>query len=335
MRLKKRLGLLTPPVIMPYRGYGVPGKVHISGHILDDRLLYESEKTDKARKNFLAMLSRYISDGLADIRVKIKIAEDEIIVNTDEDGLFEATLHPKEVSHGWNPVRFQVLDNIVEDEEPLAAQSEAFIETGNSEYMVISDVDDTILISHATQVLRKMRLILTKNSKTRLPFPGVSSFYRALNRGSAGNANNPIFFVSSSEWNLYDLLDDFCRARGIPKGVFLLQELKTSLWKLIKSGGGTHRHKADKVRHLMKTYPDKNFVLIGDSGQKDAYLYEKISHEFPKRILAIYIRDIGLEKKARKIKNIVDSAMERAIEMILVGDTEEAKKHAKKNGFII
>lgn len=321
-------------MIIPYRGYGTTTKLFLRGHVLDDRLLYESRHDDKRKKNFLAMMSRYVSEGIPDIRVEISFRGQEHVVVTDKDGLFEAEINLEApAKQGWQKVTYQVLDEIVERQEPLENEGEVFINDQKNQFAIVSDVDDTILISHATQALKKLRLILTKNSKTRLPFVGVASFYKALQTGNPSDNCNPIFYVSSSEWNLYDFLEDFCDVRNIPKGPFLLQELKTSLWKLMKSGGGTHSHKKDKVLHLMEVYPDQKFILIGDSGQRDAELYQSIAEQYPDRILSIYIRDVSKAKHSEKV-NALASTLNANIDMLLVSDSYAAAKHAFENGYI-
>ncbi|MDX1627290.1 MAG: phosphatase domain-containing protein [Fulvivirga sp.] len=321
-------------MIIPYRGYGTTQKIYVKGHVLDDRLLYESHHKDKRRKNIRAMLSRYMSSSLPDISVEVHFNDARTIVTTDENGLFEATLElSKPAEPGWHNISYYVLDEIVENQEPLEEKGQVFINDQQSDFAVVSDVDDTILISHATQALRKLRLILTKNSKTRLPFTGVAAFYQALVAQHDNNIQKPIFYVSSSEWNLYDFLEDFCDVRKIPKGCFMLQELKTSLWKLLQSGGGTHQHKKDKVLHLLDVFPQQKFILIGDSGQHDASLYKSIVQERPGRILAIYIRDVGKSSHARKVNKIAET-MGNEVEMVLVEDSNEAAQHAYEKGFI-
>lgn len=335
LRIKKWLGVLSPPTIIPYRGYGTPTKVFIRGHVLDDRILYESNTEDKKRKNFRAMISRYLSEAIPDVRVSIQLFGEEKIVTTDANGLFETTFEfPEPITHtGWQCIFYKVLDKIVDEQKEIETEGEVYIQEPQSSFGIISDVDDTILISHATQTLRKLRLILTKNSKTRLPFTGVAAFYDALNTG-VDNIRNPIFYVSSSEWNLYDFLEDFCEVRKIPKGPFLLQELKTSLWKLVKSGGGTHHHKLEKIRHLFEVYTDLSFILIGDSGQKDSELYTKICEEFPGRVKAIYIRDVSKSRKENKVLAMAEGLKQHGVEMLLVEDTAAAAQHAFENQYI-
>lgn len=336
LKIKGWLGLQTPPVILPYRGFGNQSQVLVAGHVLDDRLLYEAGEKDRTRKNMQAMLSRYWSTSVPDIRVSIELLGHRAEVRTDENGLFEKLFQFEQplAETGWQPIRCKVLDKIHSDQELVTNEGEVYIYPGQADFGIISDVDDTILVSHATNVLKKLRLILTKNSRTRLPFKGVSAFYQALQAGKHGKGQHPIFYVSSSEWNLYDLLVDFCRVRGIPKGPFLLKDLKTNLFKLYRSGGGSHDHKLEKIRSIMKLYPQLSFVLIGDSGQRDPLLYETIVKEFPGRILSVYIRDVAIPKKAALVREISDRLRGQEVEMLLISDTGEAAKHAHGRGLI-
>ena len=282
------------------------------------------------------MLSRYVSSPIPDVRVEVNFLGYDQVVETDNDGYFEAVFKfevPLNVS-GWHKVKYKVLDKIVEDQEEIIVEDEVYILDEFSDYGVISDVDDTILISYATRILRKLRLILTKNSKTRLPFTGVAAFYKALHTGNKDEVTNPIFYVSSSEWNLYDFLADFCEVRNIPKGPFLLQDLKLGLWKLIRSGGGSHEHKLAKIRHLLTLFKNIRFVLIGDSGQHDSLLYAEITREFPGRIIAIYIRDVSRSKKDEKVNAIAEDLKDHDVDMLLVSNTADAARHAYKNSLI-
>lgn len=335
--LRKVFGLAGQPVIMAYRGYGNTRQVFLKGHVLDDRILYESRQEDRKRKNFVAMLSRYMSKAIPHKQIKIHFAGREYITHSDRAGYFDAVLSFDEplAGHGWQPVRYELLDQLDSGERIPVTEGEVYLQEPESEFGVISDVDDTILVSHASKTLRKLRLVLTKNAKTRLPFTGVATFYQALLSGRDTDCCNPIFYVSSSEWNLYDFLVDFCERRSIPKGPFLLQKHKQNLWEILQSGGGSHNHKVDKIRHILEAYPKLNFILVGDSGQRDGQLYAEIVREFPDRILAIYIRDVtAAGKKEQQLGELARELGKLGVDMMLVGDTAAAARHAYAQGFI-
>ncbi len=330
------MGFLSPPVILPYRGYGTLQEAHLNGHVLDDRRMYEAEENDRRRRNFKAMISRYMADAIPGIRVRICFEQQEKIVKTDENGYFEAVFNfRKPRTPGWHHATFEVMDKLVDYQEEREYGGEVLLVGDNSEYGLISDIDDTILVSHATQVHRKLELILTKNAKTRMPFRGVSAFYRALqSTHNEGTPGNPIFYVSSSEWNLYDFLEDFCDTQKIPKGVFMLRDLKENLWSLVKTGGGSHHHKTHKIRRILDLYDSMPFVLIGDSGQRDAEIYAEIIANYPGRILAAYIRDVSDSKRDTYVAHLSDRINEKGVDMVVVKDTAEAARHAARLGLL-
>lgn len=340
LEIKQELGWLGVPQILPYRGFGNENIVYLRGSVLEDKGLCTPEVKDTIWENMIAMLKRFVSDEIPGVKLRATFMGESKEVETDEKGFFEVKFIPKfkadpkiDAADAWQPIELELLDEVVPNQEDVKATGQVMLLTHQSDFGVISDVDDTILISKATNALKKIRLMLFKNAHSRLPFEGVAAFYKALQDGISNNYN-PIFYVSSSEWNLYDLLVDFCRVRGIPKGPFLLQTLEDDWYKFWKSGGGNHSHKVDKIRHILNTYHDLNFILIGDSGQKDAEIYSKIVNEFPKRILAIYIRDVSKKQRQREIKTIGEGIEHTGVEMLLVKDTQEAAKHAIERGFI-
>ena len=188
-------------------------------------------------------------------------------------------------------------------------------EQGAAGFAILSDMDDTVLHTGVTNLLTMAKLTFLSNSQTRQPLVGVGSLYRALVAGggtAAGGAEgaaatgdaaednvsaaatttpiNPIFYVSSSPWNLHDLLHDFLELNQIPVGPLRLRDLGVDSEKLIKSKG--HRHKLVKARRIMDDFPDLPFVLFGDSGQADAELYAELVLERPEQVKAIFIRDV-------------------------------------------
>ncbi|MBN3036092.1 MAG: DUF2183 domain-containing protein [Bacteroidales bacterium] len=332
--LKRKLGWLGVPIIVPYTAYGNNEKILITGAVIEDKGLAEPEKGQKLWKNILTMVKRYAGDEISGVRVKIDYMGHEETVRTNDMGLFHTVLPagaPVSPDGSWKPVRYTLLDGLKEDQEPVVAESKVQIASPDCDYMVVSDIDDTILISHSTRVLKKLRLMLFKNALTRSPFEGVAAFYRALHEGGK-NGKRSIFYVSSSEWNLYDLLVDFMEFKGIPRGTLLLSDAKLKIFRLFRSGR-QHQHKFIQIRDLFELYYDQEFILIGDSGQKDPEIYLKIAEMFPSRVKAIYIRRIG-NRKDRKLERYISEAGELGIEMILVQTTTEAAQHAVSRHFI-
>ena len=201
-----------------------------------------------------------------------------------------------------------------------------------SQFGVISDIDDTVLVTGATSMLQTARLTFLGNAYTRLPFAGVAAFYRALQSGPVTTLFNPIYYVSSSPWNLYDLLIDFFRIQGIPKGPILLRDL--GLDPALLSSGSHHTHKLAMIRKVLDVNPQLAFVLIGDSGQQDPEIYTQVVRENPGRIRAIYIRDVTPETRDASVRELISTAEAADVPMLLVTDTVAAAEHAATLGLI-
>lgn len=103
---------------------------------------------------------------------------------------------------------------------------------------------------------------------------------------------------------------------------------------MLKSGGGSHHHKLDKIKHLLNLFTELNFILIGDSSQQDAEIYSQIAREYPDRILVIYIRDVSGKKKEQLVREMASNLAPHQTELPLVKDTAEAAKDAFQRGFI-
>jgi phosphatidate phosphatase APP1 len=337
---KQSSGIIKCPIIVPYRGFGNEKRIIIYGSVIEDNGLAKPERKYSKWHNFLEMVKRFTSDSLPGIKVKASFLGKTAVAITNEKGIFEIEMDISDLSlpgKNWHKVDLELIEIIGKEKEAAKAQGEVLLlKKMDSTYGIISDIDDTILISHATNFVKKLRLMLFKSALTRLPFEGVAGFYRALHKGYSGKCYNPIFYVSSSQWNIYDLLVDFCTFRNIPKGIFMLENFKKIRFrKLFKLRGrlNPHMHKINKISLLLETYPHLNFILIGDSGQKDAEIYKKIALEYPGRILAIYIRDIR-KSRAKKVMVIGKELNYAGIEMLLIKDTVYAAEHAIKNKFI-
>ena len=337
--MKQKAGWLGIPKILPYRGFGDNSKIFITGMVIEDKGLAEPADRHKVWHNTLAMIKRFSSDEIPGVRVQANFMGLSQITETDEDGFFSFRFNVEEISgtllkHHWHKVDLKLLDTVVEDQPETTATGNVRIVSSEEERIIVSDIDDTILISHSTQTVRKLKLMLFKNALTRLPFKGIAAFYQALEKGKKTNSAYPFFYVSSSEWNLYDLLENFFDHNNIPRGAFMLRKMESSIYKFWKSGQGNHEHKYDKIKFLLEFYEKQQFILIGDSGQKDPEIYERLAHEFPGRIETIYIRKIGSKSFHKNIEQ-VNSRLEKVNTSYLqVEDTWEAARHALKNGYI-
>jgi phosphatidate phosphatase APP1 len=263
------------------------------------------------------------------------LPNEEHKVTTDEEGYFVLDLNPLTpiINEAlWHGITLELVSAPIPFQQGLQVQAEIMIPPPDAEYGIISDIDDTVIQSSATDLLAMGKTVLLNNARTRLPFAGVAEFYKALQLGRNGKRNNPFFYVSSSPWNTYDLLMQFLDLNQIPAGPLLLRDIgfggKTSL------RGGHMGHKFKEIQQILEAYPQLSFVLVGDSGQEDPKIYREVVRQFPGRILAIYIRDVQLPEREQIALDVSRSLMEDKVEMLIVDNTVEAAEHAAKIGLI-
>ncbi|WP_373521486.1 phosphatase domain-containing protein [Aquiflexum sp.] len=322
-KFKRRIGKLDLVRMELFLAFGNDREIFIKGRVIEAYKQSRPSEDKNALQNILASIRRYAGSSIPDARIKLVYQDLEEILISNEEGLFEKRLMKDALKNGQPDIATLTL---LEDEgikaEEKTVRTEITRVPEDHPLGIISDIDDTIIISHATTLGKKLWLSVSKNAYTRRPFPGVSDFYVLL----TNNGQHPVFYVSSSDWNLFDLIQDFLNYRNIPKGPLLLKDPHVNLKNIWKSGGGNHDHKLEKITLIMSLYSNMKFILIGDSGQHDPELYREIIEKFPDRIKAVYIRRIKKEDKERE--NLLNKYNPK-IPIAWVQDSSEAIAHAK------
>ena len=329
-RFKRRYGLLGPLEIVPYRGHGTDEWIFLRGRVLEDTGVKRSMRDDTLWENLRNTARRFASDEISGASVRAAFGDDEAIAVADDEGFFDVRLdvtEPPDPTRSWHDVKLELLHPDSPGGKPVRATGPVLMPL-RARFGVISDLDDTVVLSSATNLLKMAWIVLRNNAHTRLPFEGVAAFYEALRRGPEDGLENPIFYVSSSPWNLYDLLEDFLDVHGVPAGPLFLKDWSPTTL------GKHHDHKLGVIRTLLKTYPDLPFVLIGDSGEKDPEIYHQIVVEHPGRILAIYIRDVTDARRDAGVQKIAKKIEDLGTVMVTVSDSNAAAEHAASAGLV-
>ncbi len=325
-----KTGLVQKVMIQPYAGYGNDQEVYLAGRVLEDKGIKPSTPVDTFWQNMGKMRKRFLTVVFPGVRVEAEFEGQKTIAFTDEEGYFELNFRPiNPISQeGWKSIQLRLLDPISAKVQAVEASGKIYFPAPLAEYGVISDIDDTIVSTGAMRLWEMIKVTFFKNAHTRVPFPGVSEFYRLLRRGSDGILSNPLFYVSSSPWNLYDFLMEFLEIHQIPKGPLMLRDLGLSRNQWI---AGSHRdHKLKQIEHIFKVYPDLPFILIGDSGQEDPEIYLEAITKHTNKVLGVFIRDVS----GRDLSALIDTYHALGIELKLVKHTDEAIQWAYAKGWI-
>ena len=337
--LKRRLGWDGTPSIQPYVGYANDDFAWMHGRVLTNPPKDLPSVDDNWWDNLLNTYQRLESDEVVGAEIEIDFAGKKHRVVTDEEGYFHLETSNTPDVRGvqpWKTIAMRIVNqkNVSADESLTISSMLTPPETAR--VGIISDMDDTVMHTGVTGLLTVARLTFLHNARTRKPLPGVATLYRAIQDGIFTDhpQNNPVWYVSSSPWNLHDLLEDFLELNGIPKGPILLRDLGFDENKFLAEG---HNHKLKKAMKVMAAYPKLPFILFGDSGQEDAVLYAEAAKSNPDQIKAIFIRDVDPDEDSdydKHVKAPIEIAKSVGVPMYLVKDSIEASQILHDMSFV-
>jgi phosphatidate phosphatase APP1 len=333
-RLRQRLGTIDPIQVFPFRTYGTPHHVYVRGRVLEDKKIKAGQESDNLFTNLLNMYKRFETDEVPGATLQLNLPGEHQQAITDKEGYFIFDFQPATpllTDELYLTIPLQLLDAPGPFTNTIV-NAEMMIPPADAEYGIISDIDDTIIRTGATDLLAMGKTVLLSNALTRLPFAGVTEFYRSLQLGRNGKRNNPFFYVSSSPWNLYDLLIDFMDHHDIPQGPLLLRDFGIQSESFMS--GDYLGHKFTAIKQILDTYPQLNFVLVGDSGEQDPGIYQEVVKKFPGRIICIYIRDVSPGSKKKIAEQVALELKTTGVEMILTEHSVKAAEHAASTGLI-
>lgn len=150
---------------------------------------------------------------------------------------------------------------------------------------IVSDIDDTIKITEVRDKEATLRNTFLREFQA---VPGMAEFYQIL--ATERNAN--FHYISASPWQLYEPLAAMVASNGFPAGTFELKEFRWKGRKFFSLFASPEKYKPGVIEPLLKQFPNREFVLIGDSGERDPEIYGALARKFPEQITQIYIRDV-------------------------------------------
>jgi phosphatidate phosphatase APP1 len=262
------------------------------------------------------------SDELPGIALEISWQDRIVPTTTDAEGYFRAAipLHGSAGDASSIEVTVRVTDPQV-GVRHIESKVEVIIPPPSTEFLVISDLDDTVIETNVTARLRMLRTVLLRNARSRSATPGMARFIERLHHGSDGTRMNPLFYVSGGPWNLYTLYRDFLDLQNFPRGAIMLADFGIEADMLIHPAHDVH--KSERIGQIIATYPNMSLVLVGDSGEHDPQIYRNIANAHPGRVRAIYIRDVGNSP-------LVEEAAEAPT--LVFRDAADALSDAEKRG---
>lgn len=302
--------------------------VAVKGRVLLSRKWREPKVSDTNWVNLRQMVKRWMTPERPFSLVSISAGGDPIEIRADREGYFEIEL-PLDQVHSD-----KILVEMPESEVSRSSRHGINRPGEKSRCLIISDIDDTVLVTHAATTLRMIATTIFGNALTRQLFPGTVELYRALKRGPTPdtNENNPLSYVTSSPFNLHGLLQLIFKENALPEGAYFMTNWGIDYDQWFKKSH--HLHKLESIRQTLDWYPDKTAILLGDSGQHDTEIYIDIALEYPGRIDQILIRDVAGPERIDFFQEKIKTLHDTGTEFDFFKDSGEAAEILQKRGWI-
>lgn len=149
---------------------------------------------------------------------------------------------------------------------------------------IISDIDDTIKISHVGD---RRALIANTFLRKFEPVDRMAQLYREWAESGA-----VFHYLSASPWQLYRPLSEFLRAEGFPDGTLHLKQVRLKDASVLSLFGSQQQYKSAAIERILADFPRRRFVLVGDSGEQDPEIYGAAARKHPDQVVRILIRDV-------------------------------------------
>jgi hypothetical protein len=312
----RRLPVLTDKEVTFYPTYGYKDangwNINLRGWVHEDRpglhrLLEKLSKcSDAEMDNFRFRTADFLDDDKTLERVIIKFDSDPDdkayqLRRSKSDGIVELNLvltderaqqlmESQASSNGWLTYRAVSAKHTGLGRLRLIAPDPNGVS-------LVSDIDDTIKI---TEIPAGKDIVL-KNTFC-VDFKAVREPDMAMKYKEVGDI--PIHYVSGGPEQMFGPLYDYLITGegGFPEGTFHLKffpktaftrETTRNLINFVKSGlNVTYEHKLKEITKLMDRFPDRKFILVGDSGEVDPEVYHTVRTRKPEQVKEIWIRDI-------------------------------------------
>lgn len=320
----RRAGTRTPAHfrIEPYIGHGGAEGVVVRGRVFDDPPLSEAVEGEGVGAAVGRTLRGFVTDELPGVPLRIDVAGATVGAVTDAEGYFLARFRPDgdELASPWTSGTVELDGEYRGLTDPHTTPLDVRIPGPEARFGILSDIDDTILQTGVQRVGQMIRQTLTGSALTRTPFPGAAELYGDLAAGV-----NPVFYVSSSPWNLHAFVVAFLRHRGFPLGSVLLRDLLgTPVGREQKYG---------RIEEILNVHARLPFVLIGDSGEKDPEIYADIVRAHPGRIIAVYIREVRVDPGDGRVEKVLGTWADD-VPFVLAPDSDTVRRHATELGLL-
>ncbi len=306
--------------IETYDGHGGAAGVVVRGRVLDNPPPSAAEDGEGVGAAVRRSLSQFVTDELPNVPLRVTVGDASVETSDRRRGLLPGRAGAQRDDEPVDHRHVELVTPYRGLTDPHTTPVMIRVPAPEAAFGLISDIDDTIIETGVQKVAEMLIQTFAGSALTRVPFEGAPELYRDL-----ASDKNPVFYVSSSPWNLHSFLRAFLEHRDFPLGPLLLRDL-------IGTRAGRAR-KHGRIDEILALHPELSFVLIGDSGEHDPEVYADIVRTHPGRIRAVYIREVRLDPGDGRVEAVTD-AWDHDVPFVLAADSDAVRRHATTLGLL-
>ena len=266
---------LTPTVVA-FPSYGSPRWTRVLARVL---ILPKQSRRSAQRNQGVRGWRSFMGIPIPYAHVTVTVGETTVELVTDRGGVIDAVIEAQ-LQPGWQTYSIRT-----ENGEDVTG--EVFIVGDDVRFGVVSDVDDTVLVTALPRKLVAAWNSFVINEHARLPVPGMAVL---LDRILAPHPGAPMIYLSTGAWSISPMLKRFQQRHLFPAGAMLLTDWGPTHDRWFRSG---QEHKRTNLNRLAEEFPDVQWLLIGDDGQHDDEIYTAFASSHPQQVAAVAIRRLS------------------------------------------
>jgi len=276
--------LLAKSNIVVYNAYGNTHHIIIQGRMEKEKSYKKVKKNDSWFTNIFRRLRELKKDEIKSKNIIATINQKSFITKGDSEGYFKFDIKTKKgLKSGYQNIELQIQNN------PDIKKVKATIIGSKPLIGIISDFDDTLIISNVTNKIKLGINTMFKNYKQRKMVLGMAEKFEKILSQNPKGAPSTLFILSGSPQQLFKPINSFLNYHNFPKRVLILKKAHGDNKDPLTD---QFAYKTQKIEQLIKLYPNIKWIMFGDSGEKDLQVYRFIKSKYPNRVKEYYIRDI-------------------------------------------
>jgi phosphatidate phosphatase APP1 len=269
--------------VILYPAYGTGTAAVVEGRVIDREKQGEIAADDGRARNLSRNLRALMNDEQEDVPVAVTIGEKTWRTSTDQEGYFRILIEDLTLTlPGWHEMNALTAEG--------SGKGSLLLVPAQNVHGLISDFDDTVVISEVNDKSQLLANSLLLNYRQRKPVPAVATAYGKLAAANPDATSAPLFYLSASPRQLQSSIQAFLDHNNFPRGVLITKRVTND----VSSEPLTNQfaYKLGRLVEVFERLPHVSFVLAGDDGEQDPEIYAAIQRRYPTRVTAVWIRRV-------------------------------------------